>query len=98
MEFILSCPIPLNEYPIITMAHGSGGVLSHNLVEKMFMAAFRNEFLSEGHDGAAFEVPAGRMAYKTEQLMTWFVVVQSLCICQLVLSSRKACQWRTCGR
>ncbi len=69
MEFILSCPIPLNEYPIITMAHGSGGVLSHNLVEKMFMAAFRNEFLSEGHDGAAFEVPAGRMAYTTDSFV-----------------------------
>jgi hydrogenase expression/formation protein HypE len=66
MDFSLSCPIPINEYPIITMAHGSGGVLSHNLVEKMFMVAFGNEILSEGHDGATFGVPGGRLACTTD--------------------------------
>ena len=69
MGFHLSCPIPINEYPIITMAHGSGGVLSHNLIEKMFVGAFDNEYLAEGHDGAAFEVNRGRMAYTTDSFV-----------------------------
>lgn len=66
MDFQLSCPIPIHEYPIITMAHGSGGLLSHQLIEKMFMPAFRNEILSEGHDGATFHVPGGKLAYTTD--------------------------------
>jgi hydrogenase expression/formation protein HypE len=66
MDFNLSCPIPINEYPIITMAHGSGGVLSHDLIEKMFRYAFENDFLDAGHDGAVFEVHNGKMAYTTD--------------------------------
>jgi hydrogenase expression/formation protein HypE len=69
MDFNLSCPIPINEYPIITMAHGSGGVLSHNLIEKMFMVAFGNEILSEGHDGATFDVSEGKLAYTTDSFV-----------------------------
>jgi hydrogenase expression/formation protein HypE len=69
MDFNLSCPIPINEYPIITMAHGSGGVLSHDLVEKMFRTAFENEYLDEGHDGASFQIHEGRMAYTTDSFV-----------------------------
>lgn len=69
MDFNLSCPIPISEYPIITMSHGSGGVLSHNLIQKMFMVAFGNEILSEGHDGAAFGVSEGRLAYTTDSFV-----------------------------
>jgi hydrogenase expression/formation protein HypE len=69
MDFNLSCPIPIKEYPIITMAHGSGGVLSHNLIEKMFRYAFENDLLDEGHDGAVFEVHNGKMAYTTDSFV-----------------------------
>jgi len=69
MDFNLSCPIPISEYPIITMAHGSGGVLSHQLIEKMFMPAFRNEILSEGHDGATFNITEGKFAYTTDSFV-----------------------------
>jgi hydrogenase expression/formation protein HypE len=69
MDFSLSCPIPINEYPIITMAHGSGGVLSHQLIEKMFIPAFGNEYLSEGHDGATFNIKEGKLAYTTDSFV-----------------------------
>jgi len=65
----LSCPIPISEYPVITMAHGSGGILTHQLIEKMFMTAFGNEILKEGHDGAMFEIQAGRIAYTTDSFV-----------------------------
>jgi len=51
------------------MAHGSGGVLSHQLIEKMFMPAFRNEILSEGHDGATFNITEGKFAYTTDSFV-----------------------------
>jgi hypothetical protein len=51
-EFTLSCPIPISQYPQILLAHGGGGKLMHQLIEKIFGAAFANEYLNERHDGA----------------------------------------------
>lgn len=61
-----SCPIPLSEYPQVTMAHGGGGRLTHTLIERMFLAAFRNPALEPLHDGAVLDVPAGRLAVSTD--------------------------------
>ena len=69
MEFELNCPIPISEYPIITMAHGSGGKLSHQLIDKMFRPMFDNEILEEGHDGAVLDVPAGKIAFTTDSFV-----------------------------
>jgi len=62
----LQCPIPLSEYPQVTLAHGGGGRLTHTLIERMFLAAFRNPALEPLHDGAVLEVPAGRLAVSTD--------------------------------
>ncbi len=40
-----SCPIPITNYSEIVLAHGSGGKLSHQLMEKMVLPQFRNELL-----------------------------------------------------
>ena len=69
MDFQLSCPIPISEYPVITMAHGSGGVLSHQLIEKMFLPAFNNDLLNAGHDGAVIATEAGRLAFTTDSFV-----------------------------
>ena len=42
-SFALQCPIPISEYPTVTLAHGGGGRLTQMLIEKMFVPAFRNE-------------------------------------------------------
>lgn len=69
MDFQLSCPIPISEYPVITMAHGSGGILSHQLIEKMFQPAFDNDLLNAGHDGAVMDGRAGRLAFTTDSFV-----------------------------
>jgi hydrogenase expression/formation protein HypE len=69
MAFGLSCPIPLNEYPVITLAHGSGGTLSHKLLRELFMPVFDNEFLRQEHDGASFPVKGGSMAITTDSFV-----------------------------
>jgi hypothetical protein len=56
-EFTLSCPIPISQYPQILLAHGGGGKLMHQLIEKIFGAAFANEYLDERHDGAVLDLP-----------------------------------------
>jgi len=65
-DFALSCPIPITEYPQIVMGHGGGGTLTHSLIEKIFVPAFGNPFLSELHDGAVFEAGASKLAFTTD--------------------------------
>lgn len=65
----MDCPIPISEYPVITMAHGSGGRLSHQLIDKMFVPVFDSPELSAGHDGAVFPVESGRYAMTTDSFV-----------------------------
>lgn len=66
MEFAPACPIPINEYPQIMLAHGGGGKLMHDLIEKMFVPAFENDLLGERHDGAVFNIANARLAFTTD--------------------------------
>lgn len=56
-----TCPIPISNYPNITLAHGGGGRLSQMLIERMFVPAFANPALEVLHDGAILSDPAVRM-------------------------------------
>ncbi|MBX7153249.1 hydrogenase expression/formation protein HypE, partial [bacterium] len=62
----LACPLPKNNYEQILLAHGGGGTLSHQLLQSVFMPAFRNSILSEGHDGALLKVGKERLAMSTD--------------------------------
>ncbi len=70
-SFSLQCPIPIAEYPTITLAHGGGGRLTQMLIEKMFLPAFRNETLEALHDGAIIDVEreGGRLAFSTDSFV-----------------------------
>jgi hydrogenase expression/formation protein HypE len=60
------CPIPIEQYPNVLLAHGGGGRLTHQLIEKMFMPAFGNSMLGARHDGAVFDLPSGKLAFTTD--------------------------------
>ena len=40
LEWGPSCPIPISQYPQVMLAHGGGGQLTHQLIERMFVPAF----------------------------------------------------------
>ncbi|HWR35309.1 MAG TPA: hydrogenase expression/formation protein HypE [Clostridia bacterium] len=65
-EFSLSCPISISDYPTITLAHGGGGKLMHNLIEKMILPAFSSPLAEPHHDGAVFNVGDARLAFTTD--------------------------------
>ncbi len=65
-NFAPSCPIPISEYPNVLLAHGSGGKLMHNLLEKLVLPAFDNSLLETRHDGAVFPVGSAKMAFTTD--------------------------------
>ena len=50
----------------VDMTHGGGGRAMAQLIEELFLAAFDNEWLREGNDGARFAVPAGRLVMATD--------------------------------
>ncbi len=49
----------------ILLAHGSGGKLSHDLVERNFVPLFNNPLLDKLDDAAVFEL-SGRLAFTTD--------------------------------
>lgn len=53
---------------VITLAHGSGGKLTHELISNIFYKHFENEILSQGNDSAVFEVN-GRLACSTDSFV-----------------------------
>ena len=47
------------KHGLVDLNHGAGGRATAQLVDELFTRAFDNDFLRQGNDGAAFEVPAG---------------------------------------
>ena|SRR3989338_2151842 len=69
-DFSLSCPIPIRNYPFVTLAHGGGGKLMHELIEKMFKSAFGSHIPDFNHDSAVFSVDApARLALTTDSFV-----------------------------
>jgi hydrogenase expression/formation protein HypE len=64
-----SCPLPLVGYPTIVMGHGGGGKLGNELVEHLFLPAFRNAALENLGDAAVLDLPAGRLAMSTDSFV-----------------------------
>jgi hydrogenase expression/formation protein HypE len=65
-DLIASCPIPLNDYPQVLLAHGGGGRLMDQLIAKMFAPAFANPLLAQRHDGALIDLNGQRLAFTTD--------------------------------
>lgn len=61
-----SCPLPLRDYPTIVIGHGGGGKLSGELIEHIFVPAFRNTTLEVMADSSVLHRPAGRLAFSTD--------------------------------
>ena len=64
--FEMVCPLPLDEHPHIKIAHGGGGRLMQQLIEDVFVRAFDNPILRDGHDGAVLPLQQGRSVMTTD--------------------------------
>jgi hydrogenase expression/formation protein HypE len=64
-----SCPLPLVGYPTIVMGHGGGGKLGNELVEHLFLPAFRNAELENLGDAALLDLDGGRLAMSTDSFV-----------------------------
>lgn len=52
----------------VDLSHGGGGRAMAQLIEELFFAAFANEYLAQGNDGAVLPIPqgSGRMVMTTD--------------------------------
>lgn len=62
----LQCPMPKLDFDIITLGHGSGGLLTNRLLDSGVFDLLKNDLLDKRHDGAIFDVSAGKMAFSTD--------------------------------
>ncbi len=60
------CPIPIQQYPQVLLAHGGGGSLMRDLIERLFVPLFANPALAARHDGALLDLPERRLAFTTD--------------------------------
>ncbi|MBI4327724.1 MAG: hydrogenase expression/formation protein HypE [Chloroflexi bacterium] len=65
-DLTAACPLPFGDYPHVLLAHGGGGKLMQQLIEKMFLPAFNNPLLGQQHDGAVLEISGQRLAFTTD--------------------------------
>ncbi len=66
-SFALSCPTPLADREHILLAHGSGGRLSSQLIERVVLPLLRNPTLERLEDCAQLAGPRGsRLAFTTD--------------------------------
>ena len=57
--------MPKFDFDVITLGHGSGGLLTHRLLQSGVFDVLKNELLDQQHDGASFELN-GRTAFSTD--------------------------------
>jgi hydrogenase expression/formation protein HypE len=68
-DFSLSCPVPAGDGGQILMAHGGGGKVMADLIEKVFMPAFDSAALRERHDASVVTVEGTRLAFTTDSFV-----------------------------
>ncbi len=64
-----SCPMPILNHDTVQLAHGSGGKLSAELLDKLFLPRFGNDTLNRLEDQAVLEMPEGRLAFTTDSFV-----------------------------
>jgi hydrogenase expression/formation protein HypE len=64
----LQCPMPKLDFDVITLGHGSGGVLTNKLLDSGVFDLLSNDILDERHDGAFLELN-GKTAFSTDSFL-----------------------------
>lgn len=63
------CPLPIFDHKSIVLGHGSGGKLSAELIEKVFLSRFSNPALERMNDSALLEIAGARLAFTTDSFV-----------------------------
>ena len=64
-DFRLYCPIPTDQYPKVLLAHGGGGRLMHQLLDRMIKPILCKD-IDVLHDAAVLSRNTNRLAFTTD--------------------------------
>ena len=64
-----ACPAPILDHKQIVMGHGSGGKLTQDLIEKLFLPSFNNDYLAQLNDQAVLDVNGSKLAFTTDSFV-----------------------------
>lgn len=64
-----SCPLPLLHNDTVLMAHGGGGTLMHQLLERVIIAPLDNALLASRHDASIIEFGESKLAFTTDSFV-----------------------------
>ncbi len=64
-----SCPLPVFHHKQIVLGHGSGGKLTAELIDKIFLPAFKNPVLDKLDDQAVVTISGARLAFTTDSFV-----------------------------
>ena len=64
-----SCPLPIFQHKNIVLGHGSGGKLTAELINKVFLPAFANPILDKLDDQAVLQINGSRLAFTTDSFV-----------------------------
>ena len=81
-----TCPLPLRDSPNVVMGHGGGGAMSAELVEHVFLPAFRNSTLAGLGDSAVLDVGSSRLAFSTDSFVVRPLFFPGGCIGDLAVN------------
>lgn len=63
-DFTFTCPVPIDETEVVSMAHGAGGRAMHKLITDLFAKTF--PALQSESDAASLTIPGGKIAITTD--------------------------------
>ncbi len=61
-----TCPLPISQHDRIVMGHGSGGKMTSELIERLFLPLFDNPHLAKLDDQAVLDFSSLRLAFTTD--------------------------------
>src|SRR3984957_4634340 len=64
-----SCALPILDHQQIVLGHGSGGKLTADLIDQVFLPAFKNPILDKLDDQAVVTVGGARLAFTTDSFV-----------------------------
>jgi hydrogenase expression/formation protein HypE len=64
-----ACPTPILDLKQIVLGHGSGGKLTQDLLETLFLPSFTNDYLARLDDQAVLDVNGSRLAFTTDSFV-----------------------------
>jgi hydrogenase expression/formation protein HypE len=64
-----TCPVPSLKYAEVGLGHGSGGKMTHRLIEDVIVPQFGNPLLDPLHDGATLSFGSHRLAFSTDSFV-----------------------------